>query len=136
MEMTRAICRDKCPTRRKRSDVWNEYAYSIYVPGSVGRGAGKRPNQSQWDKAEAEFWRLLKVVAPKRIEITGLDAWSRMPETQIYFGDRCQAYRLSGGQLVWCLAVPHPSNRRQGFLWDEVGETIAAFTATKFPDAV
>ena len=134
-KMTQALCREEAPTAEQRRAAWNRYAYSIYVPRSVGRGSGTRPSAAQWKEAAHQFRVLVGQLAPRKVIITGLDAWNRMPATDIHFGDRCQAYRV-GGRLVWCLALPHTANRIEGFRWSEVGELIAAFTATDFPEVV
>ena len=133
--LTQAICRDESPSILQRAAGWNRFAYSIYVPRSVGPGAGTRPSAAQWKEASEQFWTLLAKLTPKRVVITGLDAWSKMPSTEVSFGDRCQAYRL-GGRLIWCLAVPHPANRREGFRWREVSQAIAAFDGTDFPETI
>lgn len=132
--LTQAICECERPTPAQRRDRWNEFAYTIYVQRSVGRGAGVRPRKSLWDEAHDMFPGQLAGIEPKprKLIITGKDAWNRMPDTHAWLLNDLQAYRFDGG-LLWCLALPHPANRLQGFNWQEVGRSIRAFMATSFP---
>jgi hypothetical protein len=79
--------------------------------------------------------RLLNRLTPQPIKVivTGKTMWSEMPDTCSTLLPDIQAYKLNDGKLVWCLALPHPSNSTQGFRWNEIGESIRIFAATKFP---
>lgn len=95
-----------------------------------------RPDKGQWNAAEREFPKLVRMVKPKKIVVTGLDAWANMPrECAVELGDKLQAYRF-GRSLIWCLAVPHPANRSrgQGFKWREIAERMEAFRKARFPE--
>jgi hypothetical protein len=133
--MSRAICGTKAPDAEQIRRTWDTYAYTIFVQGTVGIGARKRPNSRQWEDAATNFLRLIEDIRPRKVIVTGSDMWRHhMPPTYIQRSDDLQAYRLSNGELVWCLALPHPSNSRSGFRWDEAGEKIRQFRATTLPN--
>ena len=132
--MSRALCRRETPTLEQMMETWHGYAYTIYVQGTVGQGARKRPNAQQWKHASDRFLRLIEELRPLKVVVTGLDMWNHhMPDTSVQLDDHLQAYKLSDGTLVWCLALPHPSNSRQGFEWKRMGERIHLFKAAEFP---
>jgi hypothetical protein len=132
--MGRALCGKKTPTTAELKRVWNEYAYSIYVQGTVGLGAGSKATPKNFRDSGYHFLRLIEKIRPLRVIVTGKGMWNQMPPcTGPHRGDFLQAYMLADGALVWCLAVPHPSNRREGFRWEEVGESIRNFITAKLP---
>jgi uracil-DNA glycosylase len=117
------------------TEAWNEYAYTIFVQGTVGFGARIRPSKEQWEDAKRHFRALIEEIRPTRVIVTGKDMWNRHMEgcDGPHLSDDLQAYRLKDGSLVWCLAVPHPSNTKQGFRWELVGESIRKFRSEKLP---
>lgn len=134
--MGRALCGTKTPTTPELRKVWNEYALTPYVQSSVGEGWKRRPTKKQWKDAAACFESLIEKLRPRKIIVTGKTMWNNMPECAgSYLCDDLQAYKLSNGSLVWCLAVPHPSNRKlkEGFQWERVGTAIDSFRSVQFP---
>ena len=131
--MSRALCGTKTPTLKETKQAWNECAYTIFVQKTVGIGAGKRPTREQFREAGSHFLRLIENIRPSKVIVTGKDMWNHMPETSVWRGDNLKAYRLSTGNLVWCLALPHPSNRREGFKWEKISESISQFRSAKLP---
>jgi hypothetical protein len=136
--VTQAICHKSEPSRAERTSAWDEYAYWIYIPGSVGEGAGGRRTEKMWKAGKRDFERLVEGLEPEpeKVIITSLSAWKNMKESDVHLTDTLQAYRLkSSGSLMWCLAVPHPASRKRGkgFRWSEIAEQIALFRSTVFP---
>jgi hypothetical protein len=114
--------------------MWDDYAYTIYVQRTVGQGPRKRPSPIQCEDAAQHFLRLLKQIRPLKVIVTGMDMWvHHMPYTSVQRNDCLQAYELADGTLVWCLALPHPSNSRAGFKWEEISDRICRFKETKLP---
>jgi len=100
----------------------------------VGIGARKRPSASQWEEAAKQFLHLIEDIRPLKVIVTGSEMWRHhMLPTAIQRSDSLQAYRLSDGILVWCLALPHPSNSLVGFKWEEIGARIRRFKDAKLP---
>lgn len=136
--VTQAICHKREPSKAERTSAWDEYAYWIYIPGSVGEGAGGRRTEKMWEDGERDFKGLVERLTPRpeKVIITSLSAWEKMPESDVHLTDTLQAYRLkSSGNLIWCLAVPHPASRKRGkgFRWSDIAEQIALFRSTVFP---
>ncbi len=132
--ITRAICDNEEPLIDERKTAWQQYAYAIYVPGSVGEGPGVRPDTAMWSAAKEQFLNLIDELKPDKILVTGYELWKKMPETDCYMTDRLQAYCIrSTGHLAWCLALPHPANRTEGFNWAVVGKQIKLFREASFP---
>jgi len=131
--MNRALCGIKYPSKVQMLQMWDDYAYTIYVQGTVGQGARKRPSSIQWKEAEQHFLCLIEQIRPLKVIVTGFDMWNRMPYTAIQPDDYSKAYKLSDGTLAWCLALPHPSNSRVGFKWEEIAERIRRFKSAKLP---
>lgn len=132
--INQSLCRCVAPTEEAMRREWAKLAYSIYVQGSVGFGAGTRPCLDSWKEAGSHFHRLIEKLRPRKVILTGKDMWARMPECCCRLLDDIQAYRLADGSLVWCLALPHPANRIEGFSWERIGESIRWFRACDFPD--
>jgi hypothetical protein len=131
-QMSRALCGAKTPTLQQRKRAWNEYGYAIFIQGSVGFGARRRPSRRQFKDAGPHFLALIERIRPLKVIVTGKDLWNRMPETSVNRRD-LGAYRLSDGTLVWCLAIPHPANSREGFNWAKISKSIRRFRSTKLP---
>jgi hypothetical protein len=131
--MNRALCRVGRPSAEQVLEAWDQYAYTVYVQKTVGWGAGVRPSPQQWNDAAAQFLPLLERLRPSKVVVTGKDLWKNMPSCSAHLSGDLQAYKLSNGQLIWCLAVPHPANRTEGFRWEAVGEYIQRFKAMTFP---
>jgi hypothetical protein len=135
--MGRALCGKKAPTVEELNQAWDEYAYTIFVQGTVGLGAKRRPSPAMFEKSRLPFLRLLEDIRPLKVIVTGKTMWNNhLPScTGPHLCDDLQSYKLSDGTLVWCLAVPHPSNRAKGkgFQWEWVGKNIRAFRAINFP---
>lgn len=131
--MSRALCGSKSPTEKDKTKAWNGYAYTIYVQGSVGLGPDSKPTPKQFRDARPQFFALIEKIRPLKVIVTGKNMWNRMPRTYTHRGNDLQAYKLSDGTLVWCLAVPHPANRTEGFNWKRVSRSIRRFRAAKLP---
>lgn len=131
--MGRALCRTKTPTIVELKRAWNDYAFIPFVQSSVGEGWKSRPTKKQWKDAAACFEPLIEKYRPRKIIVTGVTMWNHhMPGcTGPHLCSDLQAYKLSDGSLVWCLAVPHPS--RGFFQWERVGRAIHAFRSVQFP---
>lgn len=130
--ISRALCGKKRPTAKERREAWNKCAYTIFVQGSVGLGAARRPSHKQFKDAGTHFLALIERVRPLKVIVTGTTLWKNMPKTSVKRRD-IEAYKLSDGTLVWCLAVPHPANRTTGFNWKTVGKSIQRFISAKLP---
>jgi hypothetical protein len=136
-KMTRALCGRQDPSRSERLDAWNYYAYSIYIPRTVGEGAASPKTTAMWAAAKPQFQSLIARLQPRKIIVTGHEAWGKMPdECCAMLADNLQAYRLPSGKLAWCLAIAHPANRTNGFRWEEVAAQIKAFRGTTFPESL
>jgi len=132
--MNRALCGIKYPSAEQMRRAWEDYAYTVYVQRTVGEGARTRPSPTQWEEASDHFLKLIEEIRPIKVIVTGHDMWNHhMPNTSVQRNDFLQAYELSDGTLVWCMALPHPSNSRVGFKWEEIGEQIRRFRAMKLP---
>jgi hypothetical protein len=125
--ITKALSDKEAPSLEERKKAWNEYAYSIFIPGSVG--AGGQRTAKMWRDGGKDFLCLIEELKPKRVIITSLVVWGKMPKTQAHHpdNDRIGAYQLNSGDFVWCLAVPHPANRTEGFYWKDVARDIREF---------
>ncbi|MGB8579786.1 MAG: hypothetical protein WCD47_03130 [Candidatus Sulfotelmatobacter sp.] len=131
-QMSRALCGSKSPAVEEMLTAWNEYAYTIYVQGTVGFGPRSRPTQRQFRDAGPHFLKLIEKIHPLKVIVTGKTLWNHMPPPSVNHRDR-KAYTLSDGTLVWCLAIPHPANRITGFTWRRLGKRIRQFRSAKFP---
>jgi hypothetical protein len=134
--MGRALCGKKTPSRDELKRAWDEYAYTIFVQGTAGPSAKSRPSKKQWEQAEPCFRSLIEKIRPLKVIVTGKTMWNgHMVCNGPHLCDDVQAYKLSDGTLVWCLAVPHPANRKkgEGFKWEWVGKNIRAFRSIDFP---
>ncbi len=132
----KALCGVGSPTRSELEKAWDDCAYSIYIQETVGLGPKPRPTRNQFDEAGTAFVELVERIRPRKVVITGMTTWNRMPAFHgPHMCEHLQAFRLQDGSLVWCLAVPHPSNRQkgQGFVWERVAGALQAFRAAKFP---
>jgi hypothetical protein len=116
----------------QRQKVWSGYALAPYIPMSIGIGARARPTRAHWHEGSRHFRGLLEKLRPAKIVVTGLTTWNQMPHTQVQRGKFVQAYRLGDGSLVWCLALPHPSNKKDGFKWQQVQRRLQKFLDTDF----
>jgi hypothetical protein len=132
-QINRVLCMKSSPTREEMQSAWQELAYTIYVQKSVGVGPSVRPKAAQWIDAGPHLMTLLEDLRPLKVIITGKDAWNRMPYCSARLLDDIQAYRLKDGILVWCLALPHPASRNEGFAWESIAESVKWFRATQFP---
>jgi preprotein translocase subunit Sss1 len=136
--MGRVLTANNNPEEKELIKAWDSCAYTIFVQGSVGLGARKRPTQKQFREAEEHFLDMIERLRPEKIVVTGLTMWKCMPETAVRFLDELQAYRLKDGRLVWCLAVPHPSSSKkgEGFRWEKIAESIRCFKSARLPSAM
>ncbi len=133
--MGQALCESYNPSPQEQRNQWERFAYSVYVQESVGHGAGVRPSPQQWSGAAANFKTLLEELRPAKVILTGRDMWERggLPDGDEWLLNDLQAYRLEDKTLVWCLALPHTANRREGFNFEFVGASIRNFVASSFP---
>jgi hypothetical protein len=133
--LSQALCNSEKPTIEQALNEWNNVAYTIFVQSTVGIGARKRPSSAQWKEAKQHFLNLIERISPKKVIVTGLDMWNKhMPGCNgPHRTDYIQAYKLTDGSLVWCLAIPHPSNSTWGFRWDKIGKQINDFKQLTLP---
>lgn len=130
--MSRALCNKEDPTYDELFRAWSDWAYSIFVQSTVGLGPENRPTNEQFIDAKPYFRSLLERIRPNKIVVTGKTMWNQMPDCDgLRLCDDLQAYKLSDGALVWCLALPHPS--RGIFQWKWAGEYIRTFRSIKLP---
>ena len=121
--LTRAICSSDRPISEQSSARWDRFAYTNYVPVSVGRGATVRPTKEAWSQAEQEWPFLLAHIQPKAILVLGKGLWGYMPETQDVRTKNIQAFAVPGAEMAWCFAVQHPAH---GPSWSVYAAWIAA----------
>lgn len=131
--MSRALCECKAPTVEQAKKAWNEVAYTLYIQRTVGLSARNKPTYKQFEDAGPVFQTLIEKMRPSKVIVTGTTMWNKMPYTSVCRGVDLQAYALSDGALVWCLAIPHPSNSTTGFNWKKVGDSIRRFRSAKLP---
>lgn len=87
-----------------------------------------------YEQSKAAFTNLLEEMRPERVIVPGLDAWKNMPlDTDRFLCRDVQSYRLKLGAQAWCLALPHPANRQEGFSWVLAHESINLFRQIEFP---
>ena len=134
-QMNRALCGCEAPSIEEARKAWDECAYTIYIQRTVGLGTGGRPTSEQRKNTGPSFLALIEKIRPLKVIVTGKTMWNKMPPTSDYRGN-LEAYRLADGTLVWCLAVPHPSNRTEGFKWEAVSKDIRHFRAVRLPRRV
>jgi hypothetical protein len=133
-QITKALCGTPTPRPAEIAAAWDEYAYAVYVQESVGEGAGVRPTPVMFERAKAPFRKLLDGLQPKRVVVFGMDCWRNMPtDTDQYLCRDVQSYRLPSGASTWCLALPHPANRQDGFNWTLAHQSMKAFRRIRFP---
>lgn len=135
--MGKALCGKKEPTLDEREHAWSEVAFTEFIQVTVGMGAKKRPTARMIREARKGLLPLLEEIRPTKVLVTGMNLWNNfLPGCNgPHLCDDLQAYKLSDGRLVWCLAVPHPSNRMkgQGFPWKRISDAIRTFKAINFP---
>jgi hypothetical protein len=109
--LTRGLANEEWPSKERCELVWNKVAFTNYVPGTVGHKARVRPSPDKWKQAKLEFPDLLEQLKPLRLIVLGLEMWDddHMPPASVGGGSGAQAYRLSSGELCWCLPLAHPS---------------------------
>jgi hypothetical protein len=133
-EIGRALCGKKSPDYEELERAWGRCAYTIFVQTSVGFGPRNRPTRAQWEHSQLLFPEILRSIdpLPRKVVVTGKTMWNNWfpPFDGPHLCDDLQAYRFEDGQLVWCLAVPHP---RAGFNWERNGRGMRAFVEATFP---
>lgn len=134
--INRAMTGKAEPTEDEMRTAWNEFAYSIFVQKTVGAAARMRPSDAQWQGAANLLLPLLEKLRPERVIVTGIEMWKHMPDTKVQLSGDVQAYELRNGDLVWCLAVPHPANTVSGFQWWNVARYIRTFRRISLPQNV
>ncbi len=108
-KLTRAICNTASPTVEQVRERWDHFAFTNYVPTSVGMGPKRRPKPEDWERAEAEWPALLDIIQPRLILVLGKGLWGYMPETQEQpTSKNIQGYLMQSG-VAMCFAVQHPS---------------------------
>ena len=66
--MGKALCGTKTPSRNELEQAWDEYAYTIFIQGSVGLGWKSRPTEKQWQEAKLTFISLIGGDSPSPVE--------------------------------------------------------------------
>jgi hypothetical protein len=121
-KLTRAICGASNPEPNQAAEAWNRFAFTNYIPVSVGYGAMNRPSAEAWGAAAKEWPALLKELRPRTVIVLGKEMWRRMPETQTQISGDVQGYALTDGTIAMCFAIPHPS---RGPTWNKYSFLIA-----------
>lgn len=129
---TQALAGKRSPSLKERHAAWDVCAYTIYVQDTVGDGPRQRPTIKMFQAAQNVFLQLINRLEPRLIVIFGLDAWAQFPESQVHLVRDLQAYRLSSGQLSWCLALEHPASLKW-IGWKNANEAIKLFQTIAFP---
>jgi hypothetical protein len=122
LKLTRAICGCGDPTSQQASDAWRRFAFTNYVPTSVGHGASCRPSPKAWRHAAKEWPDLLNKLRPRNVIVLGKKMWCHMPEAQKIIDGNVQGYVLEGGNVAMCFATSHPS---RGPGWKEYADFVA-----------
>jgi len=53
--MNRTLCGEYQPSSERMQQVWEQYAYTVFVQKPVGDGPGKRPTSEHWNAAGPPF---------------------------------------------------------------------------------
>ena len=105
--------------------LWSQIAFYNFVQSPVNSGSRQAPTNEQFARSIPPFRTLLEELRPERVLVCGKRLWSRMDRTHSPLHDCIQAYQLSDGVLVWCLAIVHPSSGR--FSWCKTHQLIQLF---------
>jgi hypothetical protein len=106
--------------------LWEMLAFYNFVQSAVDGRARKRPAYAQFESSRPAFRRVLEVLQPERIWVSGRTLWRNMEKRPITTTDkRLEAYRLENGKYVWCLATNHVSSGR--FSWSEFHPILMKF---------
>jgi hypothetical protein len=97
---TRALCGEWRPTAEAMKEAWAECAYTIFVQGAVGVGAGKKATDRQFRESGFHFLRLLEKIRPLRVIVTGKKMWNLMPPAPAHIATIC-AKHISFRMVVW-----------------------------------
>lgn len=112
-----------CPGGGPR--LWDRFAFYNYVQTSVAGGPRVSPSQQQFIESLSPFLGLIEILQPQRVLVCGKRLWRDMGPTKLQPHKDVQAYELSDGAFVWCLAINHPSCG--GFSWSQTHQVIKAF---------
>lgn len=115
--LTRAVSGCQWPSPEQAEAAWNRYAYTNYVPVSVGLGSSARPTENAWKQAAEEWPTLISLLSPRTIIVLSKLCWGYMPTTQFrdsesnpFNGNKCnEGYRLANGDVAMCYVIQHPS---------------------------
>ena len=108
--------------------LWDKLSFYNFVQSPVPGGPGARPKWTCFEESRKPFRAVLEQLRPDRILVCGKGLWKQMQETTQegdYLHDDVQAYRLTDGTKVWCLATVHPSSGR--YSWKRLYPLIMAF---------
>ena len=83
-------------------------------------------------EAQQPFLRLINKHRPGRILVLGIEAWDKMPDTDIHLARDVQAYRLTDGSLAWCLALGHPTGPLW-LGWETANKALTLFRNLRLP---
>ncbi len=115
-----------------QSSPWGSCAFTNYVQGTVGKGAGARPTSQMWGQEQDPFLKLLEKLRPHRIIVLSKTAWSKMPERKMFRHEDLQAFGLADGSLVWAKAMVHPC-ARNSLPWQTYAKAFAQFNTLQLP---
>ena len=108
------------------ASVWPHLAFYNFIQAAVEGKARQRPPVESFVQDRAAFREILELLRPERVLVCGKTLWRLMEATREE--DRLhpclQAYRLRGGDRVWCLAVRHPSSYCQ---WTKLHPIVMSF---------
>lgn len=125
-KLTRAICRSESPKPEDAAKAWSRFAFTNYIPVSVGYGAAVRPSVEARALAAKEWAGLLDKLHPQTVIVLGKKLWSWMPPTQRQLSQNVEGYVLRDGTFAMCFAIPHPS---RGPTWKEYASIITKVEA-------
>jgi hypothetical protein len=123
--MSRGLCHEYAPSHEAKQAMWKTVAFTNYVPGTVGFGAGVRPSAAQWRQAEKEWPDLLDRIMPTKVVVIGKVMWGRLPFNDVLPDnpENVAIYRRSDGVLVTCRRIKHLS---RGGSWKALMAAIQA----------
>ncbi len=105
--------------------LWSQLAFYNFVQSPIFAGPRVSPSNQQFNSSLAAFIAVLEALRPERVLVCGKRLWGQMDSTKLQLHDDVEAYQLSDGSPVWCLAIKHPSSG--GFSWTKAHQLIRAF---------
>jgi hypothetical protein len=105
--------------------LWHQLAFYNFVQFPIFAGPRVSPSYQQFNESLHAFTALIETLRPERVLVCGKRLWQNMDSTKLKLHDDVEAYQLSDGSPVWCLAIDHPSSGR--FSWGKAHQLIKTF---------